>query len=61
MVSCFFIMTHAEFLQLLVNRRLYLTSIGDKEAQTFYISIIMSFNVFYELLWNPTLNSYVTS
>ena len=52
-------MTHAGFIQLFVTRRLFKTIIGDKETLIIHVASVITFNLFSDLLCNPTLNLYV--
>ena len=61
MASFLFIINHSGFIQLLATLDLFKNSIGEKEIQMFYLASVIKLNIFLELLWNPTLNSYVTS
>ena len=54
-------MTHVVFIEYLVTRHPFLTILGEKETQMFYVASFITFNVFLGLQWNPTLNSYITS
>ena len=55
MASYFFTITHAGYIQLLATHNLFQTSLGNKETRMFYVTIVITFSLFLELLWKPTL------
>ena len=50
-----YVMTHDGFIQLLVTRHLFLIQSKNKETRMFYVSIVITFSIFLELLFNYTL------